>query len=76
MEPGLEATRDELRRLLGEPDDVGGTSRKHPTPVIWKYGDIEYHFDSDREDGRVFLIYTEDGPELTPRVIAQRGSSA
>jgi hypothetical protein len=31
--------------ILGEPDCVGGASRKHRWPPIWKYGDIELHFD-------------------------------
>jgi len=54
---GLGATREELRRLLGEPDDVSTGSRHKPLPMIWKYGEIEYHF---ADDGRVCLIYTED----------------
>jgi hypothetical protein len=53
---GLGATRDELRQMPGEPDDVS-IERKHGQPVIWKYGEIEYHF---AEDSRVCLIYTED----------------
>src|SRR5689334_22030786 len=31
--------------ILGEPDCVGGASRKHRWPPIWKYGDIELLFD-------------------------------
>lgn len=53
----LGATRDQLRHLLGEPDDVGGTSCSKRVACIWKYGNIEYHFD---DGGRVFLIYSED----------------
>jgi hypothetical protein len=68
MEPGLGATRDEIRQLLGEPHDTGGTSRRHPTPSIWKYEEIEYHFGLD---GRVCLIYTEDS-DGEPHVIAER----
>ncbi len=63
---GLGATRDELRQLLGEPDDVS-TERKQGQPVIWKYGEIEYYFG---DDGRVNLIYTEDD-EGTGRTIAK-----
>ena len=37
-------TRAELRTLLGEPDDIGGTSRKYKVPSIWKYGDVEFAF--------------------------------
>jgi hypothetical protein len=53
---GLGATRDELRQLLGEPDNVS-TERKHGQPLIFKYGQLEYYFG---DDGRVYLIYTED----------------
>jgi hypothetical protein len=54
---GLGATRDELRRLLGEPTDTSLPTRSQRQPMIWKDGDIEYHFG---DDGRVWLIYTED----------------
>ncbi len=62
---GLGATRDELRRLLGEPTDSSVPTGSRPQPAIWKYGDIEYHF---AENGRVWLIYTED-EDHNPRVI-------
>jgi hypothetical protein len=62
----LGATRDDLLRTLGEPDDVGGTSRSRRVPSVWKYGEIEYHFG---RDGRVWLIYTEDS-DGNPKVLA------
>ncbi len=34
---------------------------------IWKFGEIEFHFDPD---GRLYLIYTEN-EDLSPRVIAR-----
>ncbi len=37
-------TRAEIALLLGQPDDVGGTSRKYRRPTIWKYGDFELYF--------------------------------
>jgi hypothetical protein len=40
----LGKSRLEVVTILGEPDDKGGTSRKYPTPSIYKYGDIEVHF--------------------------------
>jgi hypothetical protein len=40
----LGMTRDEVRAVLGEPDDVGGTSRRYKIPLIWKYGDVEFHW--------------------------------
>jgi hypothetical protein len=64
---GLGATRDELRRLLGEPTDTSVPTRSHRQPAIWTYGDIEYHFG---DDGRVWLIYTEDA-DHNPRVLGR-----
>jgi hypothetical protein len=54
---GLGATRDELPRLLGEPTDTSVRTRTQCEPMIWRYGVVEYHFG---DDGRVWLIYTED----------------
>lgn len=54
---GLGATRNELRRLLGEPTDMSLPRRRQRQPAIWKYGDVEYHFG---KDGRIWLIYRED----------------
>ena len=54
----LGMTRDELKAILGEPDDVGGTSRKQRTPVIWKYDELEFYFDKG-PDGKLSLIYSE-----------------
>ena len=33
---GLGATRDELRRLLGEPTDAGVSNRSQRQPIIWR----------------------------------------
>ena len=54
---GLGATRDEVRRLLGAPTDTSVQTRSQRQPMIWRYGEIEYHFGPD---GRVWLVYTED----------------
>ena len=40
----LGQSRAQVRAALGEPDDLGGTSRKHREPAIWKYGGFELHF--------------------------------
>lgn len=56
------ATRDELRAILGEPHDVSVPRKKRKHSDIWKYGTIEFHFDDDGQGyGKVFLIYTEIG---------------
>ena len=38
----LGMTRDQVRQLLGVPDQEGGTSRKYRIPVILRYGDLEF----------------------------------
>jgi len=55
----LGCTREELRGVLGEPDDRGGTSRKYPEPVIWRYGKLEFHFDDREGGGGLALIFLE-----------------
>lgn len=64
---GLGANREELRRLLGEPTDTSLSTRSQRPSMIWKYGEIEYHFG---DDGRVWLVYTEDA-EGNPQVLGQ-----
>ena len=54
-------TRDEVRTRLGEPQDVGVSTRKYKEP-IWLYcGNVELHF---AQDDRVALVYID--PEKTP----------
>jgi hypothetical protein len=46
--------------ILGEPDCVGGDSRKHRWPPIWKYGDIELLFDyRTRQVNMVVITFWE-----------------
>jgi hypothetical protein len=66
---GLGATREELRRRLGEPTDTSAPTRSQRQTMVWKYGEIEYHFS---DDGRVWLVYTEDA-EGNPQVLGQLG---
>lgn len=40
----LGMTREELVDTLGEPDAKGVTSRKYPTPSVFKYDQVEFHF--------------------------------
>jgi hypothetical protein len=61
-------TRGELRAVLGEPDDVGVTSRKYPVPCDWKYGDVEFVFPPARNrreaDAHGLLyVYVDTGVE-------------
>jgi hypothetical protein len=52
-------SRQEVLAVLGPPDDVGGTSRKVPEPSIFKYGQVELHFEPWK-DGRLLRAYAED----------------
>lgn len=56
----LGMTRDELKAIFGEPDDVSTMSRKQRVPAIWKYDDLEFHFEHE-PDGKLWLIYSEEG---------------
>jgi hypothetical protein len=51
-------TREEVIASLGTPTDTGCTSRKYKSPSIYKYGDVEMHFEPG-PGGRLFLVYTE-----------------
>jgi hypothetical protein len=53
----LGMSREQLRAIFGEPDDTSVTSRRRPTPSIWKYGCVEFHF---AQTGSLVLIYVED----------------
>ena len=35
---------EQVCALLGTPDDMGGTSRKYPSPTIYVYGSVELFF--------------------------------
>ena len=55
-------TREDVVRILGQPDDTGGASRKYRTPCIYKYRDIELHFTNGR-NGLLWMVYKEDDAE-------------
>jgi hypothetical protein len=67
----LGMSRDELRSLLGDPDDVGAISRKYEHPSIWKYGEVEFFWPlaksarQAQEDGLELVMVDgwEDGPD-------------
>ena len=51
--------RDELKPLLGPPDTTGGIFGKAKVPLIWKYGNLEFHFGPKNTDG-LNCIYQDD----------------
>jgi hypothetical protein len=52
-------TRTGLRTLLGPPDDFGCPPTSEDKAGIWKYGDMEFHFDSEKDDARLFLVFSD-----------------
>jgi hypothetical protein len=48
--------RAQLQAAFGEPDLVGGTSRKRHTPTIWVYDGLEFHFDHVTGDELVLIF--------------------
>lgn len=50
-------SRAEVRAAVGEPERTGGTSNRQRVPLIWKYGDVELHFNPS---GELFQIYREE----------------
>ncbi len=61
----LGVSQNEVAAAFGPPDDVSNELKKG-RPLIFKYADIEFHFDH-RFGHRLFLIYSEgDGRE--PRI--------
>jgi hypothetical protein len=55
----LGMTREQLVSLLGKPDDTGGSSRKYRTPAIYRYGNLEYHFEPWKT-GKLIMIFDAD----------------
>lgn len=53
-------TRSQLIEQFGEPDDIGGFSRKKKIGSILKYGEIEFHFTGDKPNDCLRLIF-QDG---------------
>lgn len=51
--------RAEVKALLGEPDKVGCTSRRYPTPSCFKYGEVELFFGPRAGDG-LTMVFSED----------------
>ncbi|MFO0723110.1 MAG: hypothetical protein U1E65_04935 [Myxococcota bacterium] len=67
----LGMSQAELRAVLGEPDETGGTSRKRRKPAIWVYGGLEFHFDHTAND-ELFLIYQDTMEGVVETCIRRR----
>ncbi len=53
----LGVTREHVRSIFGDPDDVGVVRRGEPG--ILKYGDLKLHFEGGAS-GALVLIYMDD----------------
>jgi len=56
----LGISRRQLRDHLGEPENWGPAPRAKHNASIWKYGDIEFHFNGDT----LWLIFADDVENL------------
>ncbi|MCM3869444.1 MAG: hypothetical protein ND895_01935 [Pyrinomonadaceae bacterium] len=54
----LGMNRTQVENILGIPEDTGGTSNKYRNPSIWKYGDVEFHFEDGADN--LWLIHLDD----------------
>ncbi len=70
----LGQTREDIRALFGEPDDKGGFVRRCRLPCIWKYQELEFHFEPDTK-GELVLIYSETPEGIVDVSIPRRGDS-
>lgn len=66
-------TREDMISLLGQPDDVGGFSRKFRNGSILKYSGTEFHFSGDKDMDTLALIYRERlvGAEYFPDILVK-----
>jgi hypothetical protein len=58
-----EMTRSQMMETFGEPTAVGGTTRRHKTPMVYRYDQIEIAFGPGR-DSTVFYVM-DVGPDGT-----------
>ena len=58
----LDMTQNEIIAILGQPDAVS-TTVKNGLPVIFKYHDIEFHFDAQKNH-TLFLVYSDETEDL------------
>jgi len=54
----LGMSRDDVIRVLGEPDHISSTTRKYKTPSIYKYGDVELWFEPHKA-GMLVTVWDE-----------------
>jgi hypothetical protein len=55
----IAATREVVEGAFGPPDDRDARAPTDETATIWKYGDIEFHFDGDGRHASLRLIHAD-----------------
>lgn len=53
------SSRDDVQRAFGPPDDRDARARTDEAARIWKYGDIEFHFDGGGARATLRLIHAD-----------------
>ena len=59
----LGMTQDNIIAKFGQPDNVS-TQKKDGKPLIFKYYDVEFHFD-ERNNHTLFLMYSDESENLS-----------
>ncbi len=65
------SSRDDVQRAFGPPDDRDAQAPTAEDALIWKYGDIELHFDERGAHASLWLIHADSFaavPRGGPRV--------
>jgi hypothetical protein len=68
----LGLTQSEVKALLGEPDAMGGVSRKYPVPRLWIYGNFEFFFNHEKDGGKLVYLSLpsfEESPVVSSNII-------
>lgn len=60
-------TQEEVMKEFGKPDTTS-TEIRNGRPLIFKYHDIEFHFD-ERENHTLFLVYSDETENLSIKTL-------
>jgi hypothetical protein len=53
------SSRADVQRAFGPPDDRDAQAKSDEAARVWKYGDVEFHFDGGGARASVWLIHTD-----------------
>ena len=49
-------SKSQIREMFGNPDLEGGSSKKYKEYNVWKFGEVELHFDVTKKNAKLFLV--------------------